>query len=234
MIRSDDYSDIRENLFGLRKRLRFVAECLARIDARDIEILDVGCGTAEFLTLPLARRGFKIVGQDVHRPSLARAELPASKQGVTTVEFTDAPLDEMRRQFDVVILSEVIEHVRPPGPLLDAIRRRLRPGGHLLITIPNGFGPFELDQVFWKRNFLWVPRAYEAWKRQSESATPGTGAATLNDESPHVNWFTFGEIRRLLSAHGFQVSAFRSRTFVASNYLGLVVGALQRAGLPVE
>ncbi len=39
--------------------------------------------------------------------------------------------------FDLVIATEVIEHVLYPGRMLDEVRRVLRPGGRLLISTPN-------------------------------------------------------------------------------------------------
>jgi 2-polyprenyl-6-hydroxyphenyl methylase/3-demethylubiquinone-9 3-methyltransferase len=40
--------------------------------------------------------------------------------------------------FDVVLCAELIEHVAHPGQLLTHLRRFLRPGGHLVVTTPNG------------------------------------------------------------------------------------------------
>jgi 2-polyprenyl-3-methyl-5-hydroxy-6-metoxy-1,4-benzoquinol methylase len=230
----DEFPEVRENVFGLNRRLNFIYQCLRDTGKVDLSILDVGCGTGEFLTVPLAGKGLRVLGMDVHQASLDRGTALAAERGIPTVRFTRATLDELGEQFDAVILSEVIEHVRPAAPLLKAIRRRLKPGGHLLLTLPNGYGPFEFDQLFWKRNFLFLPKIYERWKRLSLEAASGQGVATLNEDSPHVNWFSLSAIRRLLRDHGFEIRRFQSRTFLSGNYLGLWVGALQRVGLPME
>jgi SAM-dependent methyltransferase len=58
------------------------------------------------------------LGFDVFQGELVQAEFPAE-------------------QFDVVVASEILEHVSEPGPLLSEIRRVLRPGGVLWATTPN-------------------------------------------------------------------------------------------------
>lgn len=41
-------------------------------------------------------------------------------------------------QFNFVLMSHILEHVRDPFPLLDDVWRVLRPGGHVLIVVPHG------------------------------------------------------------------------------------------------
>jgi 2-polyprenyl-3-methyl-5-hydroxy-6-metoxy-1,4-benzoquinol methylase len=45
------------------------------------------------------------------------------------------------KEFDVVMLGDVIEHVDNQGLLLDNIRRHLKPGGTLILTTPNAKWP---------------------------------------------------------------------------------------------
>ncbi|OGV46575.1 MAG: hypothetical protein A2X46_06470 [Lentisphaerae bacterium GWF2_57_35] len=52
--------------------------------------------------------------------------------------------------FDVVIASEVIEHLVNPGGFLCSIRKHLAPGGKVLITTPHAYGfGFSLEVLIW-------------------------------------------------------------------------------------
>src|SRR2546423_5370755 len=104
--------EIKEDLWGYAKRLRFVCESIeAAFPDRaisDLRILDVGCGSATQLGLPLARRGYQLTGIDLHQPSIAMArelakELSNTSFACGSVENLDA------EPFDAVILSEVLE-----------------------------------------------------------------------------------------------------------------------------
>src|SRR5262245_57387008 len=50
------FPEVPETLFGLNKRLVFISEALKALG--DPSVLDIGCGTGEFVTLPLARQGW--------------------------------------------------------------------------------------------------------------------------------------------------------------------------------
>jgi 2-polyprenyl-3-methyl-5-hydroxy-6-metoxy-1,4-benzoquinol methylase len=50
------------------------------------------------------------------------------------------------REFDVVIASEVIEHMLEPQTLLENAARHLHPGGMFLLTAPNGYGYYEFSE----------------------------------------------------------------------------------------
>jgi SAM-dependent methyltransferase len=46
--------------------------------------------------------------------------------------------------YDIVVASEVFEHVLEPSRLAQNITRRMREGSDLVVTTPNGYGPWEL------------------------------------------------------------------------------------------
>jgi SAM-dependent methyltransferase len=225
------HDDTETTLFGIQKRIAFVDDALRSIGG-DPKVLDIGCGTGEHLTLPLAERGWRITGVDIDEDSIARGRQLAAERALHNATFATTPLEAMTERYDVVILSECIEHVHEPDGLLAAVRERLMPGGHLVLTLPNGFGPYELDQFFWKRNFLFVPALHRRYVARRGRRIP---PATLNDEgSPHVQWFSWRRINRLIRASGFEVAGFRPRTFLAGGYIGSFVNALELAGFPAR
>jgi 2-polyprenyl-3-methyl-5-hydroxy-6-metoxy-1,4-benzoquinol methylase len=95
-------------------------------------LLDFGAGRGELLSLLQAQRRFTTLsGADVlSRP----AWLPSSIEWIE--QDLNAPL-AAERQFDVVICSEVIEHLENPRHTFRSIHAALRPGGSLVLTMPN-------------------------------------------------------------------------------------------------
>jgi len=47
-------------------------------------------------------------------------------------------------KFNIIVCSEVLEHLRNPSEFLNSMKKMLKPNGIIIITIPNGFGPWEL------------------------------------------------------------------------------------------
>jgi SAM-dependent methyltransferase len=95
-------------------------------------LLDVGCGRGD-LGAAFTRRGWLVSGVD---PS-AEACAAAGAQGVDARPGTMESVEFGPASFDAVVMSHSLEHV--PDPLADLARiyRVLRPGGFVLISVPN-------------------------------------------------------------------------------------------------
>ena len=100
------------------------------------DILDVGCAQGTF-GLRLAGRGHRVVLLDARAGHIDYARL---RHQTGAVEFRVGYLEEqedLAHRFDLVVFSEVLEHIRSPAQTLSSLRETLRPGGHLLVTTPN-------------------------------------------------------------------------------------------------
>jgi ubiquinone biosynthesis O-methyltransferase len=138
----------RENVYGHTKKARLMRAALERMAAhrqQGLQVLDVGCGNGMALTRFLAVAGTRVLGIDTHEPSIEYARRHVEAPGVEfRVATIDALLSEERR-FDAVVFADVLEHVHEPERMLAAGVQLLRPGGRVLVTVPNGFGPFEVE-----------------------------------------------------------------------------------------
>lgn len=97
--------------------------------------LDVGCGAAPGLRY-LRARGIVAVGCDVSAAALAAAQqsLPGARLVRCEIERS---LPFASGQFDLVLMSEIVEHVLALPAVLAEVRRVLRPGGAVVLTTPN-------------------------------------------------------------------------------------------------
>jgi 2-polyprenyl-3-methyl-5-hydroxy-6-metoxy-1,4-benzoquinol methylase len=96
-------------------------------------LLDVGCGTGEFLKAG-SDAGFNVTGIDVDATT---TEHITKKYGFRTVTGLLGPDTFPPRNFDVVVLSHVIEHLQKPVELLAVIHGILKPGGLFVMCTPN-------------------------------------------------------------------------------------------------
>jgi SAM-dependent methyltransferase len=197
-----------ENTYGIRKRFSFVEKIIS--SASPATILDIGCGSGTYLTYPIAKcfPEVHVVGVDSDELSISFAQ---KSYPLPNLEFK--LLDVLREdaKFDLIIASEVIEHVEDPMGFLANLRSRLNPGGLLILTLPNGYGPFEI-MTFVKTllDMLGIPVLL---RRIAGRATNNLSVA--NDTlaaSPHINFFSFSLINSLFKATGFGVLEYRPRT----------------------
>ena len=209
--------DLPENAFGQRKRLHTVADILR---TRAIKtILDVGCGSGQLLTLPLAQNfpDVQITGLDEDVVSIDWARAQNSPSNLRFILPQDLAPEV---KFDLIIASEVIEHVENPAEFLVWLRSHLATGGAVFLTLPNGFGPYESIV------FLYQLADRTGLRKRHNAAMDGPVTDTLA-ASPHVNFFSFGAIRRVIAQAGFLIARYQPRTFLCGGLFDrLVAGRL--------
>ena len=140
-------------------------------------VLDAGCGAGPGLRY-LAAAGYRPFGND-----LVEFPLRAARELVPEARLTRSDLNSglpfADNSFDVIILSEVIEHVSQPASVLRECRRALDWEGMLVLTTPN----------------LWDIR---------RRIYPIFGRVWAGDKDPtHVRLFDPLELRRALESAGF-------------------------------
>ncbi len=196
-----------------RKKLLFVYRALEdlaaerRVAVSELSILEVACG-AGGITLPLARTGARVRALDIDAGDVATLQTTARAAGFDNLEATveDAFAFRTDRQFDIAVASEVLEHVLDPDALVANIARHLKPGGLLLVTTPNGYGPWELSNYLRPHH---VARRWN-WLRRAIGKPPYT-AGTGPDHCQH---YTRGRLLSLFRRHGLAVHRFMNSDFV--------------------
>ena len=115
----------------------FILEC-----ARGKRILNIGASGGVEHYLPLQRESWlhhrlskvaaELVGIDIDSDSVAFA----AKHGVNLV-IADCEICTFPQTFDLIVMSDVIEHVHSPLRAIENLAKQLAPEGRLLITTPN-------------------------------------------------------------------------------------------------
>lgn len=113
--------EIIDGVFGL----------VADLPARGTRALDVSCRNGEVLA-ELARRGFEVRGTrfETGLPPIEGIPIDEGVDLTRGLPYPDA-------SFDLVLLTEVIEHLENHRAAICELARVLRPGGRLILTTPN-------------------------------------------------------------------------------------------------
>ena len=124
-------------------------------------LLDIGCAAGHFLRMA-AGRGYDVEGLEVDERFVKMARdsgLTGVRKGLLDEAFARAHAGT----YDVVSMLEVLEHVDDPRGFLSLAARVLKPGGRLLIAVPDNHRPtpFGRDQFDYPPHHLtrWGPRA---------------------------------------------------------------------------
>jgi len=118
-----------------RRQAQMLAEVL-RGSAGPAVIVDVGCGDGSALAIAAGHNpGHRFAGVDWSGDALRRAH--ALGLTVLRAAVTAPGLPVADGAADVVIMSELIEHLVDPDGAIAEVRRVLRPGGSLLLSTPN-------------------------------------------------------------------------------------------------
>jgi 2-polyprenyl-3-methyl-5-hydroxy-6-metoxy-1,4-benzoquinol methylase len=120
-------------------RQKFPVAIFRRRSGKEIaEFLSAGCGTGQ-LALEIAQGvTTRVLAIDLSLSSLGYARRKARELGLTTIEFAQADLLELRasgRSFDVVECSGVLHHLADPFAGWRVLLSLLRPGGFMLVGL---------------------------------------------------------------------------------------------------
>jgi 2-polyprenyl-3-methyl-5-hydroxy-6-metoxy-1,4-benzoquinol methylase len=227
--------DFPETSYGIVKRVEvfsgWIEDFKRREGRQTVSILDFGCGTGLTLTRPLGRTGDAILGVDMHAASVEVAHRQNLFKNVRYRVADISDLLDRQERFDVIICSEVLEHLKEPETHLRDFHRLLKTPGILIVSVPNGSGPFErlrrveelLDRFGIHQALLGLGRRVRSLVRRTwrwfGGTIPNPIMGSLNDESPHVSFFWLPDLEAMCQRTGFEVTDFRGRTFLCGRYI---------------
>lgn len=111
-------------------------------------VLDLGCGSG-WLSIMLAREGFRVTGVDIAEQAINLARTWAAQENLSQTDFQVSDISSMDYKpgtFDAVVANSIFEHLTPElaASTLQTLRQILRPGGTFFGCFDKvGSGPGE-------------------------------------------------------------------------------------------
>lgn len=162
-----------------------VGGVLARLMPSGVKVLDIGCGTGSITLQANEGRNNDVLCVE---PDRARAAVAASRGLNVVCGIADKAFLDKHGPFDVIMLSDVLEHLSAPADLLTLARAALTPGGKVLVSVPNvAHWTVRLRLLFGRFNYTNV----------------GIMDAT------HLRWFTARTLTELFEGCGFKVDTMQ-------------------------
>ena len=173
-----------------RRQARMLAAILRDANTPKV-ILDVGCGDGSALKTAAAHNpAHHFAGLDWSADALHQAKT----KGLTTIRGTiETRLPIADGKADVVIMSELIEHLVDPDAALEEAKRVLKPGGDLLLSTPN--------LAAWYNRGLLAAGIQPVFSEVSLRAVFGRPGSVV---AGHLRLFTRRALTEFLTASGFR------------------------------
>jgi SAM-dependent methyltransferase len=165
---------------GQERRLRMILDAAGgRMQGR---VLDNGTGVGMFVQ-HLAPYAGEVFGLEFDFYRLREARKASSH--LLSAASENLPFPEA--SFDVILSHEVLEHVRDDRRVVSEMVRTLRPGGRMIVFVPNRGYPFETHGIYWRGQYRfgniplvnYLPRG---WRDRL---------------APHVRVYASGDLERL-------------------------------------
>lgn len=154
-------------------------------------LLDYGCGISKFLSLTL-KAGFDSYGFDLEEDSInvcKKNKIPT----LTEDEIKDS-------SFDIITLSQVLEHIPNPKDKLKWLRKKLTKGGIILIEVPN---INSLNSRLQGKNWFYIKIPY------------------------HLTYFSMTTLAKMLETVGFKIG---KKEWIGSFLLGMFTQKMHEGG----
>ena len=162
-----------------------------------MRVLDAGCGSGRHLCESFRTSGVDVAGVDLKWDDLCKARgylnlmagetsgrWVVARADVTKLPFADG-------SFDIVVCSEVLEHIEDNRAAVRELVRVLKPGGDLVVTVPR-YGP---ERICWA-----LSRAYH------------------REPGGHIRIYRKAELMALLEAAGVRCRLIRYRHSLHAPY----------------
>jgi SAM-dependent methyltransferase len=180
-----------------------------------MRVLDAGCGSGRHLCEAFRTPGVEVAGADLNWVDLCKTKgflslMAREKPGtwiVTNADILSLPYAD--GSFDVVVCSEVLEHLPDSAAAVRELVRVLKPGGDLVVTVPR----------FFPERVCWV-----------------LSAAYHHEAGGHIRIYKKGELLSLLEEAGTRCWRIRYRHGLHAPYwwLRCLVGHKNERSGPVR
>ncbi len=178
-----------------------------------VNILEIGCGNGN-ISIPLASLGFSVTGIDMDIDSIKYAN---DRNKFYNAVFVNNKVEEFnsREHFDVIICSEVFEHVKDPIWLSKQMQKFGTPDSLFIITIPNGYSLSEsiglIEKFLGRKTYLHAKKIKELlFKKQQYFDT----MSNIGEGSKHLHHFSLNKFSHILHKAGIEIISIHDSNFI--------------------
>lgn len=175
--------------------------CLAQFvgTINGLRVLDAGCGNGALLRLLGEGGSAELHGLEMSEALCEKARRTLDTRARIHRGNVQAGLPFSSASFDLVILSEVIEHLRHPDLVLGEVQRLLKADGRVVVTIPNAsaYEPFFAQAQRRDGTGRW--QAFLPWEHPRKT------------RQPIDTVYSFEEIQELFRRSGLRVTRMQGR-----------------------
>jgi SAM-dependent methyltransferase len=184
---------------------RFKMICQSAGKAINGHILEDGCGVGVYLS-HLSIHAQQAIGLDYEFERTQETHRKVDEVVCGAGEKLPFPGD----YFDLVLSHEVLEHVQNDQLAVNEMIRVLKPGGRLILFVPNRGYPFETHGIYWKGEYKFGNKLFVNYLPRK-----------LRDKlAPHVRAYTRMDLSKLFS--GMQINVIE-QTIIFGSYDNLII-----------
>ena len=178
----NDYYNNRKIKYGISgDRKGKILPLLAKF--KGCRVLDAGCASG-YTGEILRKQGNYVVGWDMITRDVETARKVLDEAHLVDLESSNWP--RVNKKFDLIVFSEVVEHLFSPETVLRRLLTYLKPGGSILISTPN------ILHLYMRTKFI---RGEYEYKDESVSVI----------NPAHFHLFTYSSLKRLARRVGLSV-----------------------------
>jgi ubiquinone/menaquinone biosynthesis C-methylase UbiE len=147
-------------------------------------IIDIGCGHGRAVEA-MAGDGWFVIAFDAEVSRVCEAVGRTPQVGGCVGDARHMPFRD--RAVTGAVAMEIIEHLHDPDDLIDEMRRVVRPGGAVMVTVPNG----ALERIYRRLNPAYWPTTTHQQifsKRRLESLLRVSGFEPVHVQAASFEW----------------------------------------------
>tara|TARA_B100000989_G_scaffold264098_1_gene216343 strand:+ start:2078 stop:2815 length:738 start_codon:yes stop_codon:yes gene_type:complete len=179
---------------------------------KNLSVLDFGCGNANDCGKFLFNENYKYTGFDIHKPSITYAKKVFNLKNV----FFETNLN--KQKYDVILISEVLEHLNTPDKTLKLLFNMLKPKGIILGSIPNGYGLTEIEKFIIHKFGIYktLRFLYNLFKKKKKKSVN----IPFNYESGHLQFFTLRRFKSIINDSKLKIEFIKNGTLMGADLSG--------------
>ncbi|WP_048150686.1 class I SAM-dependent methyltransferase [Palaeococcus ferrophilus] len=185
-------------------------------EPKNLRILDVGVGTGSKIEWLVEKN--EVYGLEINEVAISRAK----KRGINVIKANIEerfPFED--KSFDLVICSQVLEHLVRPYKTLQEINRVLKPKGIFIVDVPNHFGLLSRIHILFGGNLYRDHAGY--WRNEK----------FFEWNWPHIRFYTYSGFRNFLSTYGFDILEDFSDRAVLYRPIGIMMYTIRKRFQPI-